>query len=563
VPRAGVHSPEGERPSGLYQKLVLLSGIRLAVGTALLVATAWLTLRHEAFPRAIEAWLYAIIGSMYVASLIATVLLRTGKHLGKVALGQIAADVAFATGLVYLTGGADSIFTILYPLAIVSGAIGLGRRGAALGAAASAIAFCLLAWGTDAGFIEPVSAYLDRAPLPPGRLAVVMAANLSAFVLVGALAAFLAEQLQGARSQLAESQTRLEALQAIYSAVVRSVASGILTLDDQGHVTWLNPAAEHLTGLTDEATRGQPLERQLPELAQSIGGLSDKTRAEVLIRAHDGRERILGYAIAPLTERHVPGHVILFQDLTELREMEEVVRRSDRLAVVGSLAAGLAHEIRNPLASMCGSIELLGGSPRLDDQERRLMHVVLSEAERLEALVRDFLSFARPASPKLEALDGAQAVIETVDLFRPQAAARGIELEVHVDGELPVSADPRQLRQVLWNLLGNAADATASGGRVRVHFARHNRHALLEVADSGEGINEEDLSRIFDPFFTTKERGTGLGLAIVHRIVEAHGGELSVRSELGRGSTFRVALPLAGQPGQEPPPPPPFRAQAG
>src|SRR5205807_2646276 len=191
---------------------------------------------------------------------------------------------------------------------IVSGAIGLGRRGAALGAAASSIAFCILAWSIDAGFVVPVATYVDRTPLPPGRLAVVMAANLSAFLLVGALSAFLAEQLQGARSQLAESEPRL----------------------------------------------------------------------------------------APLEERHVPGQVVLFEDLTDLRQMEETVRRQDRLAVVGGLAAGLAHEIRNPLASMCGSIEILGGSPHLDDQERKLLHVVLSEAERLEALVRDFLSFARP-----------------------------------------------------------------------------------------------------------------------------------------------------------------------
>ena len=560
----GVYSPEGERPTGLYQKLVLLTGIRLAVGTALLVATAWLTLGHEEFPRATEAWLYAIIGGMYVASLVATFLLRSGKHLGYVAHGQIAVDVISATGLVHLTGGADSIFTILYPLAIVSGAIGLGRRGAALGAAASSIGFCLLAWGTDAGFIEPVSAYVDRAALPPGRLAVVMAANLSAFLLVGALSAFLAEQLQGARSQLAESETRLTALQAIYSAVVRSVASGILTLDEGGQITWLNRAAEQLTGLTDAETRGRPLREQIPELAESIAKLPEKTRAEVRIRAHDGRERILGYAIAPLEERHVPGHVILFQDLTELRQMEEAVRRSERLAAVGGLAAGLAHEIRNPLASMCGSIEILGGSPRLDEQERRLMHVVLSEAERLEALVRDFLSFARPAPPRLEALDGAQAVAETVELFRPQAAARGIDLEIRAEGPLSIRADPRQLRQVLWNLLGNAADATAAGGRVRVHLSRHNQHALLEVADSGEGIGAEDLKRIFDPFFTTKERGTGLGLAIVHRIVEAHGGELSVRSEPGKGSTFRVALPIAGPAEQGAVSrPPQLRAKAG
>ena len=529
---------------GLYKKLVLLTGIRLAVGTALLIATAWLTLGVAgggAFPRAVEASLYAIIASMYVASLVATFLLRTGRNLTVVGHFQIAADVVAATGLVYLTGGAESIFTILYPLAIVSGAIGLGRRGAAVGAAASSIAFCLLAWSTDAGFLEP-AAYLERAPLPSGRLAVVMAANLSAFLLVGALSAFLAEQLQGARTRLAASETRLEALEAIYSAVVRSIGSGILTTDETGRITYLNPAAEALTGIADAQARSQELQALLPELADAVS--RKPAQSEVQLRARDGVERIVGYAVAPLSGSP-PGQVILFQDLTELRQMEAAVRRSDRLAVVGGLAAGLAHEIRNPLASMCGSIEMLGGSPHLDEKERRLMHVVLSEAERLEALVRDFLSFARPASPELTALPGARAVAETVDLFRPQAAGRGIELQTSADESLLVRADARQFRQVLWNLLGNAADATPSGGLVRVRLARHGSHALLEVADSGEGIAPEDLGRIFDPFFTTKERGTGLGLAIVHRIVEAHGGELSVRSEPGKGSTFRVALPLA------------------
>ena len=174
------------------------------------------------------------------------------------------------------------------------------------------------------------------------------------------------------------------------------------------------------------------------------------------------------------------------------------------------------------------------------------MKVVLGEAERLEVLVKEFLSFARPASPELTALPGARAVAETIELLKPQLSGRGIEVETSADESLLVRADARQFRQVLWNLLGNAADATSPGGRVQVKLQRQNGHALLEVADSGEGISQEDLGRIFDPFFTTKDGGTGLGLAIVHRIVEAHGGELSVKSEPGKGSVFRVALPLAG-----------------
>jgi two-component system sensor histidine kinase PilS (NtrC family) len=370
-----------------------------------------------------------------------------------------------------------------------------------------------------------------------------MAANLSAFLLVGALAAFLAEQLQGARTKLRESETRLEALQTIYSAVVRSITSGIITVDQAGNVTYLNPAAEQLIGLADASARGQPLQALLPELAQSmVEKPAPSVRNEVKLKASDGRQRILGYAVAPLSGP-LPGLVVLFQDLTDLRHMEETVRRSDRLAVVGGLAAGLAHEIRNPLASMCGSIEALGASPRLDAQERKLMGVVRDEAERLEALVRDFLSFARPASPSFENVPGARAIEETVDLFKSRPDVQGLDVLVNADDSLVLRADARQFRQVLWNLLGNAAEATQKGGKVEVKLGRQGAHALLEVSDSGDGIAQGDLGRIFDPFYTTKERGTGLGLAIVHRIVEAHGGELSVKSEQGRGSTFRVALP--------------------
>jgi signal transduction histidine kinase len=171
--------------------------------------------------------------------------------------------------------------------------------------------------------------------------------------------------------------------------------------------------------------------------------------------------------------------------------------------------------------------------------------VVRSEAERLEALVREFLSFARPNSPAIEPLDGARAVADTVELFRVEVAERGIELVAHASAPVWVQADPNQLRQVLWNLLGNAADATPAGGRVEVRMNAQGGQGVLEVEDTGQGIADEDVQRIFDPFFTTKERGTGLGLAIVHRIVEGHGGHLSVHSELGRGTTFRVAFPLA------------------
>jgi len=546
-------TPESGRPGppDLYRKLVLLTGIRLLVGTALLVATALLSLGSEEFPHGIEAHLYATIGGIYVASLVSMVLLRRRRFLHGLMYAHIGADVLAATGLVYLTGGPESIFTILYPVAIVNGAIGLGRRGAVLGASAASLTFCALMLGMENGIILPATRYLAHPPQPAPRIALTVVLNLSAFFLAGALASFLAEQVQGARAQLAERQTRLDKLEALYSAIVKSISSGIVAVDEQGRVTYLNRAGLEITGLTEDAVLGQSLHELVPALGEALTRTSwtGRQRNEATVRGADGRERVLGWAAARLAEG-AHGNVIVFQDLTDFRRMEEAMRRADRLAVVGVFAAGLAHEIRNPLAAMCGSIELLSLSPKLGQHEKRLMQVVRGEGERLEALLKDFLAFAKPASPQLAAVEAGPLVEETADVFRREAALKGISVSVDLDRGVWLSVDASQIKSVLWNLLGNARDATDAGGSISVRLRRQAGQALLEVEDSGQGISAEDLPRIFDPFFTTKAAGTGLGLAIVHRVVEGHGGRIAVRSEPGRGSTFSVALPLVAD--QEP-----------
>ncbi|HKC61096.1 MAG TPA: ATP-binding protein [Myxococcales bacterium] len=548
-----VDAPVSERPAppDLYRKLVLLTGVRLLVGTALLVASAVLSLGSETFPGRVETHLYAIVGSLYVASLVSMVLLRRRRFLRGLVYAHVAADVLAATGLVYLTGGPESVFTILYPVAIVNGAMGLGRRGAVLGAAAASLAFSALVFGMENGLIEPASTYLAHPPLPASRLALTLVLNVSAFMLAGALASFLAEQVQGARAQLEDRQTRLDQLEALYSAIVKSISSGIVTVDEQGRITYLNRAGLEITGLTEERALGQSLHELVPALGEALdrGNWSGRQRNEATVRGADGRERVLGWAAARMAEG-AHGNVIVFQDLTEFRRMEEAMQRADRLAVVGALAAGLAHEVRNPLAAMCGSIDLLSMSPKLGEKEKRLMQVVRGEGERLEALLKDFLAFARPASPQLAAVEAGPLVEQTAEVFRREAGLKGTSVTVEVDPGVWLSVDANQIKSVLWNLLANARDATDAGGSIAVKLRRQAGQALLEVEDTGLGISGEDLPRIFDPFFTTKAGGTGLGLAIVHRVVEAHGGRIAVRSEPGRGSTFSVALPLAAD--QEP-----------
>ncbi len=541
--------PPASASTNLYRKLLLLTGLRLLVGTALLGATAWLTLaKGQSFGRRVDAILYATVGSIYFASLVAVVFLRSGRHLRAVAYSQIAGDVVAATGLVYLTGGAESFFSILYPLAIVNAAISLSRRGAMAAAVASAVAFTLLAVLMEAGLLGSPASFLERPPLDSARLLLTVFAHVSAFFLTAALAAYLTDALQGARTQLAQRETQLASLSELHQSIVRSLSSGLLTVDGDLRISFVNPAGEEILGLRQQTVVGDSLADRFPELAEALYRASPG-RGEARIRRGDGGERILGHSVAPLLDSGAPsrpGYVIVFQDLTPFRQLEEAMRRSDRLAAVGKLAAGLAHEIRNPLASMCGSIELLGNASGLNAKDRRLMQIVLREGERLEALVRDFLSFARPTQPQLGRLDVGRLLEETLAVVAPEAKAGGFTLSAEVEPGVLARADASQLKQVVWNLISNAKEACERGGAVRVRLRREGDCAVLEVEDSGAGIAAEDLARIFDPFFTTKERGTGLGLAIVHRIVEAHAGRIEVNSAPGKGSVFRIELPTGG-----------------
>ena len=540
----------------LYGKLIWLTGVRLLVNTTLLVATAVLSAGRGGFPYAVEALLFSIIGGLYFASLVTIALLKARKYLSAVVHAHLVSDVLAATGLVYLTGGAESIFTVLYPLAIVNAAIGLGRRGALIAAGATAATFLVLVAAQESSVLAGALG-LPRSSLSVAKLVLTLSANLSAFALTAALSAYLVEQLQGARRVLAQRETELKVLSTLHQSIVLSIPSGILTTDDRQRVTFVNPSGEEITGWTTRDNRGRNVAELSEDLARSLREEREGRGECVILRR--GEARVIGYEAKILDRALSPeqaGRVVIFQDLTVLRRMEVAVRRADRLAAVGKLAAGLAHEIRNPLASMTGSIELLSGTPGLSQSDKKLLSIVHREAERLEALVSDFLEFARPTTPQLSQTDARQVVEETIAVFRTSARQRGLELELLPGGPLPLRADPGQLKQVLWNLLANASDATPAGGRVAIRAFLDNGEVVIEVADSGSGIAPEDLLKIFDPFFTTKERGTGLGLATVHRIVEGHGGRVEVTSNPGKGSAFRIRLPTgAAEPLNAPPAP--------
>ncbi len=520
-----VAQPHPSETDQLFRKLVWSTLFRLITITVLLGGTALVAWTTPGFMGAEAASLFRIVLCTYVVSLGSSIALRRRVALQVLAYGQIALDVALAAVVVSLTGSAESVFVFMFLLGIVNGAVLLFRRGAVAAAAASLLVYLPL-----------VTLRVGSRPHAP-----TLFVHAIAFITTAALASYLAEQLRRTGEKLEEREVDLAAITALHESIVQSLASGLVTVDEGGKITFLNRAGEQITGLQLAQVRHEPADRWFGAFLPVSG--RDETDFENV----RGERLRLGYTVFPLHTRGGSelGRAVIFQDLTQLRAMEARVQRSERLADLGQVAAGLAHELRNPLASMAGSIELLKGAPGLREADTRLMDIVLREAGRLEQLVASFLAFARPAPPRREKVRLDLVLSDTLEVFRHDPFVA----RVHVESDLsPTSAwcDADQMKQVLWNLLANAAQAAGGGeaqGTVRVACGEEAEAARLVVQDDGPGITSTDMHRLFTPFFTTKQRGSGLGLATVQRIVDANGGTVVVESKPGEGARFVVRLP--------------------
>ncbi len=511
-----------ERDPGLHRKLVWLTLFRTITITVLLGGTVAVSWGARAQEYRAFAPLYVLAVVAYLACIVLAMALRSRVGVVLTAYAQIALDVGVAGGLVALTGRSESVFVFLFSLASVNGAILLFRRGALVAATLSTAVYLLLVVGEG-----------KRPDL------VTVFVHLGAFIAISVLAAYLAEQLRDTGERLAASESDLATITALHESIVQSMNGGLLTIDPSGSVTFLNRAGEQMTGVPLRRARARSLGDVFPMFRENVA------RDEIDYTNVRGETLRLGYSSFALADRSGAslGTAVIFQDLTQLRTMEEAVKRSERFADLGRVAAGLAHELRNPLASLSGSIELLRG--QVPEGERRLLDIALRETARLNDLVTGFLEFARPPPPRREPADLADLLGETLDVFTNDPAAAGVRLERALR-TAPVECDPGQIRQVAWNLLRNAAQAVApAGGRVRVTCATEQGGATFEIADDGPGIAEEELARLFLPFHSTKPGGSGLGLAIVQRIVDAHGGHVSVQSAPGEGARFQVHLRAA------------------
>jgi two-component system sensor histidine kinase PilS (NtrC family) len=404
--------------------------------------------------------------------------------------------------------------------------------------------------------------------------------NAGGLILVAWLASLLSTELRRAGEALEQRTSDLSRLRTLHERTVESLKSGLLTTDLEGRITSLNSEAERITNQDRARALGLDVEVVLPGIrdhlvtdSEGSGAGISNSRGRMAYRDQDQTLRHLGIGTYVLRdgEAEAEGHVVIFQDVTDVVAMEANLRQSERLAAIGELSASIAHEIRNPLAAISGSIEMLqrerAGHQDSDDSAR-LMNIALREVDRLDHLISDFLRYARPGPLNRETVQLREAITDVLEMFdasRPDA----IEIDLAVEDDLSVFADSGQLRQVLWNLILNAAEAMPDGGRLRVCARRLSerdsqegssgdrrgqegeegkaRWLEIAIADDGSGIPQGKLDRIFDPFFTTKRNGSGLGLATVHRIVESHGGVVRVESKLGVGTTVRIRLSLPGE----------------
>jgi two-component system, NtrC family, sensor histidine kinase PilS len=531
-----------------------LISVRVVVVTTLLVAA--LIIQLTAVPLFPIGFIYRIGGAAFLMTLGYIALERFIASRDVRISVQLMGDLLLETALVYFTGGWDSPFSSLYLVTIITASITLYRKGGLLAASGASILYGGL---TDLMFygVLPLPSsgfFADRTP-PATGLYVTIGINLAGFYATAMLTSYISEKLKTTYEELHANRQNLAELQTLSRNVIESVPSGLITLSPAGQITFINPAGSEILKMPVQAIVGEQLsdiglfwKDEWMELRASM--LTDRIVRGETTFVRGGEIRSIGYAVTPLNtpEGKPYGLILIFQDLSEMKRLEAQLRMKDRMAAIGELSAGIAHEIRNPLAAIAGSVQVLKGSTSLSPQEDRLMSIILKESDRLNKTIADFLRFVRPQERAATNFDIAGALAETLELLANSSeltSAHRIERDIRPPS-FQIVGDVNQIRQVFWNIARNAVQAMPDGGVLQVMAAAGESSYRIEFMDSGRGMSEEDVRRLFQPFRTNSPSGTGLGMAISYRIVQDHGGRISVDSAEGSGTTITVLLPVPG-----------------
>jgi two-component system sensor histidine kinase PilS (NtrC family) len=463
---------------------------------------------------------------------------------------QIGVDLLLATVLVANTRGIESPFVSFYLLIIIYCSLTLGRNGGMFGAALSTILYAGAIIAIHLGFSNISSSKMDT-PLAAFKIS----AHALGFWAVAYLGTYLHRRLHLMENELREKIDSLTQLQRLNEHIVSSIRSGLITTDLQGRIAAFNAAARELTGKDSEETIGKPIQRvigdKIWDQIQNADLLNNARalRHEEWIQLPNGSKRFLGFSVSPLlgADNQLLGFIISFQDLTEIMRLEEEVRLKDRMAAIGRMAAGIAHEIRNPLTAMRGSVEVLQARANLPEKDERLLHILIRESDRLNKFIEDFLNFARPRTYGKQELDLVPVLRDSVTLLKnsPEIRERySVYLNIETQA-MRILGSADQLNQVFWNLAQNAIRAMPNGGELTISI----KGALDGVGqvvfqDSGIGMSREEMEQIFQPFHSGFSGGLGLGLSIIFQIMEDHQGKISFESEKGNGTKVTLSFPL-------------------
>ena len=545
-------------PLGFFKnrsQLLIVEGVRVAFLVGILAVTASFQAAQPAFIHLdLLLPVYLLLAAQFAINAVYLIFFERASRGWQATSSLFALETAFISALIFYTGVNQSIFLFLYLVNIILAGFVFQRRGAFLAAAGTSISFSLL---------------MILGPQAKGQTAFfAVVLNNIAFIAVAGLSGFLSEQLNFMGSELKERGRSLAALQNLNELIVRNMATGLVTIDAKGAALLANHAADEILGLASRSgspgsyIEGRSLEETMPGLFARVAELEfddAARRSERFDWTHKTDDGRLTLEITVSRLRGSPGgedassptgYVLTFEDLTKVRRLEFAMRQSEKLAAVGQLAAGIAHEIRNPLASISGSIQLLESSlpAAKDAEERKLMRIVLKEIDRLNGLISEFLVYVRPDRPKEDPIDLAKLAREILEFARFNGTLRqDVVQDFSVDEGAPlmVSGDRDKLKQAILNIVINAYQAMIEIERpiIKVSVGRHDRAVQLKISDRGVGIEESRLRKIFEPFHTTKPKGTGLGLAVTHKIIENHGGKIFVESAPGAGTEFTLEFP--------------------
>jgi two-component system sensor histidine kinase PilS (NtrC family) len=547
----------------MRRKLQWLLVSRLAIAGALLVTVG--LIERDNSPRAFVPVLTAVTGATVLLSTLYMAAMRS--RIPHLALGyfQLSIDVFTVTWLVYRTGDVESPFLALYLVIIFAACALLGRRGVSLLATLSGTLYIGISILTMSGMAHRASGWHPYEAAALAWTQFMFSLNLIAIFAVAVLSTQLAERIRRSETEVATARTELATAtrdladyRLFNDRIIESMRSGLVTTNLTGNIITFNRAAEEITGYKAQEVRGEAIfkvfgdiEKQIEVGLESIRTRSRLPRFDIGCKTADGREIHLGFSVAPLIDEadNSRGYVLTFQDLTEVMELEREVRRQERLAALGKMAAGLAHEIRNPLASMRGSVQVLASELNLSTDQSQLMDIVLRESDRLNRIVSDFLTYARPPKIERSLIELGGLLSETVALLRnsPELRPDHVILEQFPPEQIHYYGDPNQIRQIFWNLSRNAIQAMPFGGEFRVSLdAMPEREVRITFSDTGQGMSREQVERLFEPF-NSSSGGTGLGMAIVYQLVRDHNGKVNVESEAGRGTSISIKLPVSGR----------------